>query len=487
MAYPNPLPGQDGQLDTSELHPARTITARVETTGHPFFSGLMTGIAHGVGAAFSVLGNIWGGEAEAAPRLRLSGSNYKPNNFNDSLMADLNPAHSRPYKAPRFNPIQTPDLSFDNPNNNLAQRYLGDVHKANPAPRTVDEWYAHTIQLTDQIAQNNGFHPPSQFQGKTINSYVELINPDHPKGRQLLEEYYAAHPHKRPADFNLAPSMSAQLSDPPRQPDQYSRSGYEGLDALDELAKQLENKQSVTKLVALRRNIAYERTEAATIQRSHKIKNDYIAAVSSRLRDQEEELFRLTREGIIKDPFRIEKKEKEFSSYIFNKYLFNTGIELTPLDWYQLTEIVDYIAHHTKSDQEFRIVLWGLFGASIPNEHTPLLTSYVDPKNPGLQDKYLNYGLHSRYDQEQIHHYLAGATGDFDNSHQYNNFAGDFLIELREAEDTRDWNIGDWTLFQVSQAHRDAFVSGNSTNTGRFTVAPNMRKLLKPKQIFSEY
>ena len=114
------------------------------------------------------------------------------------------------------------------------------------------------------------------------------------------------------------------------------------------------------------------------------------------------------------DPFITRKKELEFSNYIFKNYLLGKDGKIHPLNGYQLADIVDYITHHTRTDVGFKTVLWGLFGATIPDEHTPLLTRFVDRKNPGLQDKYLNDG----YDQEQMHHYLGSVTGDFYDSNK---------------------------------------------------------------------
>lgn len=203
-----------------------------------------------------------------------------------------------------------------------------------------------------------------------------------------------------------------------------------------------------------------------------KLENDFTAEINSRLERQMPELMGISD---VSDPFITSKKELEFSNYIFKNYLLGQDGKIHPLNWYQLADIVDYIAHHTKTDAGFKTVLWGLFGATIPGEHIPLLTRFVDNKNPGLQERYLNDG----YDQEQIHHYLAGVTGDFSESHKKNNW---FWITLQELEDTiitNRWNHGDWLLFQHSQSHRDDFVKGNATNKGRFTVADNMRKLLK--------
>lgn len=204
-----------------------------------------------------------------------------------------------------------------------------------------------------------------------------------------------------------------------------------------------------------------------------KLENDFKAEINSRLEKQMKELFSITG---LPDAFVIQKKEREFSNYIFKNYLLDKKGDAQLLNWYQLSAIVGYLANHTDTDAEFKTVLWGLFGATIPNEHTPLLTRFVDNKNPGLQEKCLNDG----YDQEQIHHYLGGVTGDFYDSHKYNNWFGSTYQELDETARTGRWNQGDWLLFQHSQSHRDDFVKGTVNNKGRFTVAGNMRKLLKP-------
>ena len=218
-----------------------------------------------------------------------------------------------------------------------------------------------------------------------------------------------------------------------------------------------------------------------------KFVNDFEAELHSKLSKQSTKLLNMETAERIKSVHLFMKKEDEFAHYILNKYLLKDPNwykstlegkhELKTLDWYDIADIVDYIAYHTDSDEEFRLQLWFLFGpGEYPGLH-PVMTKYLDDKNTGLKEKYHNKGYH----QEQLHHYLAGVTGDVSGSHFQNKFPFIELQELEELIQKKHWNMGDYQLFKDTQRHRDEFVHGNEVNTGRFTVAPNIRRLLKPK------
>lgn len=203
-----------------------------------------------------------------------------------------------------------------------------------------------------------------------------------------------------------------------------------------------------------------------------KSRNDFWAEANSKLFKQRQELFRLQEIQIIDDAFRFQRKEKILIENIYETYILGKHGQERMLSWYDLVEITDYVARNSKTDDDFRVMMWALFGAS---HNQPIFTKYVNPKNTGLAQKYHN----NNYEQEQIHHYLAGVTGDFYDSHLKNNYFWSTLNELDELTQRGKWNQGDMNLFIDSMAHRDDFVEGSNTNTGRYTVAPNMRKLLK--------
>ena len=149
------------------------------------------------------------------------------------------------------------------------------------------------------------------------------------------------------------------------------------------------------------------------------------------------------------------------------------------IDWYFFADIVDAVAHDTKSDEEFRLVLWMLFGTEIGASQN----QYLDSNN-----KYLPTVFHNADDisgegvvEEQMHHYLGGVTGNLQHSHLYNRFPTDFLFESKEFFSHGRFNTGDFNLFKASQSHRDEFIKGNQKNEGRFTVGKNIKTLLLPK------
>ena len=122
--------------------------------------------------------------------------------------------------------------------------------------------------------------------------------------------------------------------------------------------------------------------------------------------------------------------------------------------------------------------LWLLFGV---NSEAPL-HQYLDNRNTYLPENYKNTGGYYRdKPQEQMHHYLGGVTGDLDNSHLLNYSPLAWYKELAEEKEHGSFNQGDYDLFTASRPHRDEFVR-NYPN-GRFTVAPNIRKLLLRRSV----
>ncbi len=137
------------------------------------------------------------------------------------------------------------------------------------------------------------------------------------------------------------------------------------------------------------------------------------------------------------------------------------------IDWYEFADLVELAAQSSPNDEVFRQVLWEEFGSK------GRLHPHLDDQNQGLPK-----GLHnSGYHDEQMHHYLGGVTGKANSkTHCFNNAVLSRVHEIGELSRTGRYNKGDVRLFKVSRPHRDDFV-----NTGRHTVAPNIRKLLLPK------
>jgi hypothetical protein len=140
------------------------------------------------------------------------------------------------------------------------------------------------------------------------------------------------------------------------------------------------------------------------------------------------------------------------------------------IDWHQLADIVDFVAQNTQSDEDFRQDIWYLFGWRENGQRSPI-AAYLDPTNTGLPKKFHN----STYQDEQMHHYLGGTTGNTDRlqSHLLNNPIYSVVYEMKELLARGAYNWGDVRLFNVSQKHRNAFLK-----EGRFSVAPNIRALL---------
>lgn len=163
-------------------------------------------------------------------------------------------------------------------------------------------------------------------------------------------------------------------------------------------------------------------------------------------------------------------KKNMFYRYFVNKYkLFDANgkaIAANKLTWPQLADMVDVIAHNTTSDEEFRVTTWLLFGTNVGAP----LNQFINSKNIGLPKKYHN----TKGEQEQFHHYLGGVTGDFNNSHLFNNIIMTNLFEIKQSYDNKSWNQGDIELFRDTGKHRDDFL-----RYGRKTVGPNIRRLLK--------
>ncbi len=214
----------------------------------------------------------------------------------------------------------------------------------------------------------------------------------------------------------------------------------------------------------------YNQAEAAEQKPNTKYWNNFEAELETKMQKQRSEYARLTHNGTLRDMFTVHLKAKNLARQIYKEHIIKElALNPKPLTWYDLAKITDKTAHISSNDTEFRIIMWTLFGA----QNSPLLTKYIDSRNLGLKQKYHNTG----YQVEQFHHYLGGVTGDFYESHRKNNILG---IIITEIGDDTFLNPGDIKLFLDTQGHRDDFLNGEKNNTGRFTVAPNIKKLLKP-------
>lgn len=167
-----------------------------------------------------------------------------------------------------------------------------------------------------------------------------------------------------------------------------------------------------------------------------------------------------------------QQRRQNFENMIFNRYVRQgNGV----IDWYQMADIVDYIAQNTPSDKAFREDLWYLFGWREGHVRAPL-TKYLDPDNRGLPVKLHNTGTRS----EQMHHYLGGVTGnawqDRIPSHLKNNRIYAFFYEFRDFVKRGNFNWGDVRLFNVAEKHRNDFLKH-----GRFVVGRNIRSMLEPQ------
>jgi hypothetical protein len=142
------------------------------------------------------------------------------------------------------------------------------------------------------------------------------------------------------------------------------------------------------------------------------------------------------------------------------------------IDWYNFADIVDWVAQHSPTDQDFRRDIWHLFGWRGDGRRSPF-AKVLDPANRGLP-----LPLHNtHYQAEQMHHYLGGVTGNTDRipSHLLNNPIYAYLYELKELVVRGRYNWGDVRLFNLSRQHRDDFLK-----YGRFTVGRNIRRMLLP-------
>lgn len=174
----------------------------------------------------------------------------------------------------------------------------------------------------------------------------------------------------------------------------------------------------------------------------------------------------------LRDQITVQRRQN-FETMVFNQYVRQgTG----KIDWYQVADIVDYVARNTPTDDAFRKDIWYLFGWR-GKERSPLVP-YLDPTNRGLPLALHNTGSQS----EQMHHYLGGSTGNTDKipSHLLNNRIYAYYYEFKDFVKRGNYNWGDVRLFNIAQKHRDDFLKN-----GRFVVANNIRSMLEPRTMFN--
>lgn len=181
-----------------------------------------------------------------------------------------------------------------------------------------------------------------------------------------------------------------------------------------------------------------------------------------------------------KSPLKLQQDQKRHQwlmSYVVNQYIRQgDGV----IQWPEVADIVDLVARINNNDKDFREDVWYLFGWDKAGRRTPL-APYLDKYNRGLPQKFHNCAYNGRilYLDEQMHHYLGGATGNTSwiPSHLQNSFVYGPVYELQETLKVGHYNVGDVRLFSVARKHRDDFL-----RRGRFVVGPNIRKMLAGRE-----
>ncbi|MBY0451321.1 MAG: hypothetical protein K2X01_11925, partial [Cyanobacteria bacterium] len=191
--------------------------------------------------------------------------------------------------------------------------------------------------------------------------------------------------------------------------------------------------------------------------------------------------------------------ESRIANWVFS-ILVNTKNK--KIDWYIFPKIVRYVADISGNDENFKVLLWLLFGTSIqvsPTNvvqsliaHKPIesihsiLLPYTDSSNTGLPKIYKNGYINKRSEfivypvAEQFHHYLGSVTGDLAGSDNYNNSFVTTIFEIGEAIYTKTpINQGDINLFQLARNHRDYFKKHYPN--GRFALARELEKMFVRK------